>query len=37
MNDKKIELLFERLAKSKFRSKFHLGKKDLEYIEEKVK
>ena len=35
MNDKKIELLFERLAKSKFRSKFHLGKKDLEYIENK--
>lgn len=27
--------LFERLAKSDFRSKFHLSKKDKEYIEEK--
>ncbi len=37
----KSDELFERLSKSKFRSRFHLGKKEFEYIEkvglEKVK
>lgn len=35
MIEDKINLLFEKLSKSKFRSKFHLSKKDLDYIDEK--
>lgn len=35
MDNKKIEILFERLSRSKFRSKFHLGDKDIDYIKQK--
>lgn len=31
----RINILFETLSKSKFRSRFHLSKKDLDYINEK--
>ena len=31
----RLNLLFNRLSKSKFRSRFHLKKKDIDYIEEK--
>ncbi len=35
MNEEKINRLFERLALSKFRSRFHLKEKDFQYIEAK--
>jgi len=35
MVEEKINIIFDRLSKSKFRSRFHLTKKDLEYISEK--
>ncbi len=31
----RLEQLFPRLAKSKFRSKFKLGKKELEHLQDK--
>ena len=33
--DEKIKNIFDRLSKSKFRSRFHLKDKDKKYIEEK--
>lgn len=35
MNEANIEILFNNLAKSKFRSKFHLKANDKKYVEEK--
>lgn len=35
MVEEKINIIFDRLSKSKFRSRFHLTKKDLDYINEK--
>lgn len=35
MVEEKINIIFDRLSKSKFRSRFHLTKKDLDYISEK--
>lgn len=35
MVEEKINIIFDRLYKSKFRSRFHLSTKDLEYIKEK--
>ncbi len=33
--DREVEKLFYRLSKSKFRSRFHLSKKDIDYIHSK--
>lgn len=35
MNENKIKIIFECLSHSQFRSRFHLSKKDLEYIDAK--
>jgi len=35
MVEEKINMIFDRLSKSKFRSRFHLSTKELEYIKEK--
>ena len=35
MNERNIQQLFDRLSKSKFRSKFVLGPKELAYLNEK--
>lgn len=35
MNNERLTMLLKKLSKSKFRSRFHLSKKDLEYIESK--
>lgn len=35
MDKEKIIILFERISKSKFRSRFHLSKKDIDYIDTK--
>ncbi len=35
MNEETIKLLFNRLSNSKFRSRFNLSEKDLDYIKEK--
>ena len=35
MNDQKIKMIFNNLSNSKFRSKFHLSEKDIDYINTK--
>ena len=35
MNEERIKILFNRLANSKFRSRFNLSKKEVEYKKEK--